>query len=151
MRSSEDVPLKQAMSMLVIPTRGRSIVDVTSRINDWLGGAGAANGLLTVVIRHTSASLIVQENTDPDVRKDLLDHFDVLAPRDARYRHDLEGPDDMPAHIKSALTQTSLSVPVSGGALSLGTWQAIYVMEHRDQPHQREIALHFIGSIEDKG
>jgi secondary thiamine-phosphate synthase enzyme len=101
--------------------------------------------LLTLFIRHTSASLTIQENADPDVLRDLLDALEGLAPRDVAYAHDVEGPDDMPAHITSMLTSTSLSVPVSAGRMVLGTWQALYLIEHRDAPHSREVVLHYVG------
>jgi secondary thiamine-phosphate synthase enzyme len=106
----------------------------------------AADGLLTLFIRHTSASLTIQENADPDVLRDLADALDRFAPRKHPYRHDMEGPDDMPAHIRSMLTAASLSIPVVCGRLVLGTWQAIYLVEHRDAPHTREIALHYVGT-----
>ena len=101
--------------------------------------------MLTVFCRHTSASLMIQENADPTVRADLAAFFDRIAPEHARYAHDLEGPDDMPAHVRTALTQTSLAVPVDAGRMLLGTWQAIYLFEHRARPHEREIALHLLG------
>lgn len=122
------------------------MVDVTGRLTRWLGEEGAGDGLLTVFIRHTSASLTIQENADPDVQRDIMDALDRLAPRDAPYRHAMEGPDDMPAHIRAAVTATSLAVPVIGGRLALGTWQAVYVIEHRDRPYRRELALHFLGT-----
>ena len=111
----------------------------------WLGDIGAGEGLLTLFIRHTSASLTIQENADPDVLRDLLDALERLAPRAAGYRHASEGPDDMPGHIASMLTATSLSVPVAAGRMLLGTWQALYLIEHRDAPHRREVVLHYIG------
>ena len=118
------------------------------RVQDALGElAGAAkDGLLTLFVRHTSASLTIQENADPDVLRDLGETLEKLAPRGARYHHRLEGADDMPAHIKSMLTATSLGVPVAAGRTVLGTWQAIYLVEHRDRPHTREIVLHFTGT-----
>ena len=106
----------------------------------------AGDGLLTVFVRHTSASLAIQENADPDVRTDLLDALDRLAPEAADYRHADEGPDDMPAHVKAMLTGVSLSVPVEGGIPILGTWQALYLIEHRRAPHRREVKLHYLGS-----
>jgi secondary thiamine-phosphate synthase enzyme len=115
-------------------------------VTAWLTAIGAQDGLLTLFVRHTSASLTIQENADPDVLRDLTDALDRLAPRHARYRHSIEGPDDMPAHIRSMLTAVSLGVPLVGGQAVLGTWQAIYLIEHRDQPHEREIALHFMGT-----
>ena len=111
----------------------------------WVAAQGIATGLLTVFIRHTSASLLIQENTDPDVRRDLDAFFVRLVPEGAVYAHDDEGPDDMPAHIRAALGQTSIGIPVQGGRMALGTWQGLYVYEHRAAPHRRELALHLIG------
>ncbi|MEF2072218.1 secondary thiamine-phosphate synthase enzyme YjbQ [Consotaella aegiceratis] len=119
--------------------------DVTRPVADELAAIGAGDGLLTVFIRHTSASLTIQENADPDVRADLVDALDRLAPEDAPYRHTIEGPDDMPAHIKTVLTGVNLSIPVIGGRMALGTWQGIYVVEHRARSHERELVLHFLG------
>ena len=138
--------LQQAHDAIVVATRAPGFTDLTGEVARWLSRIGAMDGLVTLFVRHTSASLTIQENADADVRRDLLDALDRLAPRTARYRHNLEGLDDMPAHIRSMLTTTSLSVPVLGGKPVLGTWQAIYLIEHRDAPHAREIALHFIGS-----
>jgi secondary thiamine-phosphate synthase enzyme len=118
---------------------------VTDSVRRFVSSAGIDSGLLTLFIPHTSASLLIQENADPDVLRDLGDAFDKLAPRDADYRHTTEGPDDMPAHIRSALTQVSLSIPIESGALALGVWQAIYLFEHRDAPHRRNLMLHIIG------
>ncbi len=137
----------QHVGTIALNTRGRAFVDVTGQVADWLAARSAADGLLTLFLRHTSASLTVQENADPDVLHDLADTLDRLAPRDLPYRHASEGPDDMPAHIRAMLTTTSLSVPVEAGRMLLGVWQAIYLVEHRDRPHQREIALHFIGEV----
>ncbi len=120
--------------------------DCTRRVVDWLADLGLRDGLLTVFVRHTSASLVIQENADPDVGRDLEAFLNRLVPEgDALYRHVLEGPDDMPAHVRAALTQTHLSIPVSGGRMVLGTWQGIYLFEHRRSPHERQIALHVIG------
>lgn len=132
---------------IVIPTRGQGLYEFTGEAAAFVRQAGADIGLLTIFVRHTSCSLLVQENADPDVRRDLDAFFRRLAPPaddpSMRYLvHRLEGPDDMPAHIKSALTATSLSVPVTGGRLALGAWQGIYLFEHRDAPHKREIVLH---------
>jgi secondary thiamine-phosphate synthase enzyme len=137
--------LRQALDRLRIDTRGQGFVDVTRALSDWVERQGIKDGLLTIWCRHTSASLLVQENADPDVRADLQAFFRRLAPEEAAYRHSEEGPDDMPAHIRAAVLPTQLSVPVQGGRLPLGTWQAIYLVEHRRAPHQREIALHLIG------
>ena len=137
--------LAQASGEVVVRTSGLGFTDVTGELSAWLAGEGAEEGLLTVLIRHTSASLTIQENADPDVLADLGDALSRLSPRYANYRHRAEGSDDMPAHIRSALTDTTLSLPVLGGRLRLGTWQAVYVAEHRDAPHRRRLALHFIG------
>jgi secondary thiamine-phosphate synthase enzyme len=138
--------MRQALHRIPIQTRGQGLVELTARIADWVRAQRITTGLLTVFCRHSSASLVIQENASPDVRRDLQEFFGKLVPEGrGLYRHDEEGPDDMPAHIKSALTQTQLSIPVEGGRLLLGTWQGIYLFEHRDAPHRREIALHLIG------
>jgi secondary thiamine-phosphate synthase enzyme len=137
--------MKQKRRTLTISTRGSGFTDVTGDVRRFVAEADIATGLLTLFIPHTSASLLIQENADPDVLHDLKVAFSGLAPRDADYRHTTEGPDDMPAHIRAALLQTSLSVPVAAGAPVLGQWQAIYLFEHRDAPHRREIVLHLIG------
>jgi len=139
--------IEQAHHTISLATRGPGFTDVTHQALAWLAGVGAQDGLLTLFVRHTSASLTIQENADPDVLRDLTDALAALAPRGTRYRHDTEGPDDMPGHIKSMLTAVSLAVPVVGGAPVLGTWQAIYLIEHRDAPHTREIALHYVGTL----
>ncbi len=139
--------LAQASRSLTVETRGPGFTTVTRPIRAWLAEIGASEGLLTVFIRHTSASLTIQENADPDVLRDLTETLDKLAPGDAPYHHQEEGPDDMPAHIKAMLTSTSLAIPVRGGAPLLGTWQDVYVIEHRARPHARELALHFLGSF----
>jgi secondary thiamine-phosphate synthase enzyme len=133
-------------SQLTVPTRGIGFVDITAEVAAFLAEAGAREGAVTVFIRHTSASLTIQENADPTVLDDLTTVLDRLAPEDAGWRHDTEGPDDMPAHIKTMLTATSLQIPVLSGELALGTWQAIYLIEHRLRPHRREIVLQFMGS-----
>lgn len=146
--SSEPITgLAQASHSLFVKARAPGFEDVTRPIGAWLADIGAREGLLTVFIRHTSASLTIQENADPDVQRDLVETLDRLAPQNAPYHHHVEGPDDMPAHIKAMLTSTSLSIPVRGGAPVLGTWQGIYLIEHRTRPRQREIALHFLGSL----
>jgi secondary thiamine-phosphate synthase enzyme len=137
--------MKQKSHRLKIETRGQGFTDVTGDVRRFVAAAGIESGVLTLFIPHTSASLLIQENADPDVLRDLADAYDRLAPRDARYRHDTEGPDDMPAHIRSALSATSLSIPVEKGEPVLGTWQAIYLFEHRDKRHSRELVLHLIG------
>ncbi len=139
--------IEQAQHRLTIATRGPGFTDVTGRVGAWLAAIGAGDGLLTLFVRHTSASLTIQENADPDVLRDLSESLEKLAPRGARYHHSVEGPDDMPAHIKSMLTSTSLGVPVTGGSAVLGTWQAIYLIEHRDRPHSREIVLQYTGTL----
>ncbi len=139
----------QAFGMLAVETRGRGMVEQTAAVQRWLAENRVREGLLTLFIRHTSASLLIQENADPDVQTDLIEALERLAPRDHAYVHDVEGPDDMPAHIKSALTATSLSIPVQAGRMLLGTWQGIYVVEHRDRPHRREVVLHFLGTFGD--
>ena len=138
--------MKQAIYTLSVPTSGAALYDITRPISDWTGQQGIATGLLTVWCRHTSASLLVQENADADVRADLLEFFRRVVPEGRHYRHDTEGPDDMPAHIKAALTQTSLSIPIRQGRPSLGTWQAVYLFEHRAQQQTRSLDLHVIGS-----
>ena len=128
---------------LQVDTRGKGLYEITDSVERWLAQQGAAAGLLTVFIQHTSASLTIQENADPDVVHDLNEFFGRIAPEDNRlYRHTTEGPDDMPAHIRSALTLTQLSIPVDQGRMTLGTWQGIYVFEHRARPHRRSVVLH---------
>ena len=137
--------MKQQHAMITVSTRGPGFTDLTDKVRRFVHDAGIETGLLTLFLPHTSASLLIQENADPDVLRDLADAFTRLAPRDADYRHTTEGPDDMPAHIRAALTQTSLSIPVMKRAPALGTWQAIYLFEHRDALHARELMLHVIG------
>jgi secondary thiamine-phosphate synthase enzyme len=137
--------MKQLHATITVSTRGPGFTDLTDKVRRFVRDAGIETGLLTLFLPHTSASLLIQENADPDVLRDLADAFSGLAPRDADYRHTTEGPDDMPAHIRAALTQTSLSIPVMKRAPALGTWQAIYLFEHRDAPHARELVLHVIG------
>jgi secondary thiamine-phosphate synthase enzyme len=136
--------VKQHIGEISIETRGRGFTDVTARLSGFVAESGGGDGLLTALLRHTSASLVIQENADPDVLKDLADALSGLAPEGAAYRHDAEGPDDMPAHIKAALTAPSVAIPVMDGRLMLGTWQAVYVAEHRAAPHRRRIALHYL-------
>jgi secondary thiamine-phosphate synthase enzyme len=133
-------------SLLTIQTKGRGFIDLTAEVAQFVNEAGASAGAVTLFIRHTSASLTIQENADPSVLDDLLTALDRLAPEDAGWRHDAEGPDDMPAHVKTMLTATSLHIPVLESELALGTWQAIYLIEHRARPHRREIVLQFIGA-----
>ena len=132
-------------SRLTVQSSGRGFVDLTAEIAGFVRDAGAIEGTVTLFIRHTSASLTIQENADPSVLKDLTTVLDRLAPEGAGWRHDTEGPDDMPAHVKTMLTATSLQIPVLDGELALGTWQAIYLIEHRARPHRREIVLQFAG------
>ena len=133
-------------SLLTVQTTGRKFVDLTAEIAGFVKDAGAREGAVTLFIRHTSASLTIQENADPTVLADLTTALGRLAPERAGWRHDTEGPDDMPAHIKTMLTACSLHIPVLKGELALGTWQAIYLIEHRSRSHRREIVLQFIGA-----
>jgi len=138
--------MKQAATSFTIGTRGKGLYEFTEEVETWVAAQGAQTGLVTLFIRHTSASLTIQENADPDVVADLNDWFGRLVQeRDPHFRHTLEGPDDMPAHIRAALTATQLSVPVLHGRLALGTWQGIYVFEHRRAPHRRVVAAHLMG------
>ena len=131
---------------LSVPTRGKGLYEITRDVADWLGRQGVAQGLLTLFVQHTSASLTIQENADADVLRDLTAFFGRLAPEDNRlYRHTVEGADDMPAHIRSALTLTSLSIPVQEGRMALGAWQGIFVFEHRSATHRRSVLLHLLG------
>jgi secondary thiamine-phosphate synthase enzyme len=132
-------------SLLTVQTSGRGFTDLTAEIAKFVKDARAKEGAVTLFIRHTSASLTIQENADPTVLEDLTTALDRLAPEDAGWRHDTEGPDDMPAHIKTMLTATSLHIPVLKSELMLGTWQAVYLIEHRSRPHRREIVLQFAG------
>jgi secondary thiamine-phosphate synthase enzyme len=134
-----------ATSVLTVPTRGEGFVDITNEVARFLREAGGEAGSVSLFIRHTSASLTIQENADPDVLADLITALRRLAPADGGWRHTTEGPDDMPAHIKTMLTCVSLQIPVIGGSLALGTWQAIYLIEHRARPHSREIVMQFMG------
>jgi secondary thiamine-phosphate synthase enzyme len=134
-----------ASSLLTVQTPGCGFTDLTGEAAKFVAEAGARDGALTLFIRHTSASLTIQENADPSVLVDLTTALSRLAPENAGWTHDTEGPDDMPAHVKTMLTQTSLQVPVLNGKLMLGTWQAIYLIEHRKRPHRREVVLQFIG------
>ncbi len=138
--------MRQALHQFEVDTSGRGLVEITSTIADWLGTRSVATGLLTVFCRHTSASLLVQENADPDVRRDLEAYFARIAPEQpGRYVHDTEGADDMPAHLRNALTQVQLSIPVAAGRMVLGTWQGVYLFEHRRAPNRREVVIHLIG------
>jgi secondary thiamine-phosphate synthase enzyme len=139
--------LVQASHALVVPTRGKGFVELTRALAGWLDSIGADAGLLTVFVSHTSASLTIQENADPNVRRDLLDALEILAPADRNYAHAEEGPDDMPSHIKAMLTPVSLSIPIQDGRMTLGTWQGVYLIEHRNAFHQRNVALSYIGEV----
>jgi secondary thiamine-phosphate synthase enzyme len=138
--------VRQELNEFVVATRGRGLYELTDEVVGWVRAAAIDRGLLTLHVRHTSASLLIQENADPEVRRDLERYFSRLVPDgDALFRHDSEGPDDMPAHVRSALTATTLSLPVASGAPALGTWQGIYLYEHRLAPHRRRIAAHLLG------
>lgn len=140
-------PIRQSAHELAVATRGRGFYEITRELSALVGAAGLRTGLATVHIRHTSASLLIQENADPEVRRDLERFFARLAPDgDGLFRHTCEGDDDMPAHIRTALTNVNLSIPILDGRLALGTWQGIFVWEHRTAPHRREVAVHLIGS-----
>lgn len=138
--------MQQAVTAIRVTTRGKGLFEITSEVEGWLSRQRVNTGLLTLFIRHTSASLTVQENADPDVIADLNDWFGRLVKEgDPHFRHTLEGADDMPAHIRSALTAVQIAVPVMNGRMVLGTWQGIYVFEHRKMPHRREVVLHLLG------
>ena len=138
--------MRQALHRVDIPTRGKGLVMFTDTVRQWVAETGIETGLLTIRCQHTSASLTVQENADPTVREDIRRFFEALVPEaPGRYIHDDEGPDDMPAHLRSMLTQTQLSIPVADGQPVLGLWQGLYLFEHRRQPHRRQIVLHLIG------
>lgn len=137
--------LRQSSALLPIRAVRRGLNEITREVGDFVAKSGITEGLLTIFCRHTSASLLIQENAAPAAARDLEAYFARLAPEGGHYEHDDEGPDDMPAHLRSALTATQLSIPVSKGRLMLGTWQGIYLFEHRREPHEREIALHLVG------
>ena len=138
--------MRQASHTLTLRTAGRGLVEITAEVAAWVTDQTMETGLLTLFCRHTSASLLIQENADPDVQTDLEAFFETIAPEDPRrYVHNAEGPDDMPSHLRAALTQVQLSIPVASGRMALGTWQGIYLFEHRRAPHRREVAMHLIG------
>lgn len=137
--------MRQAVGELTIGTNGPGLIEATRAITDWVSDQGMREGLLTIFCRHTSASLLIQENAAPAARRDLERYFQRVAPQGDDYEHDDEGPDDMPAHLRAALTQTSLTIPLAGGRLALGTWQGIHLFEHRHAPQRRQVALHLIG------
>lgn len=139
--------MRQFHTTFHIATQGKGLYDFTAEVIGWAGSQGIRDGLLTLFVRHTSASLVVQENADPDVQSDLERFFSRLVPEnDPLYRHTMEGPDDMPAHVRAALTLTQVSIPVQAGALVLGTWQGIYLFEHRRRGHRRQVAAHLLGA-----
>ena len=139
--------MKQATAEIEIASPAPGLHEVTDEVRRWVDGQGMTEGLLTLFCRHTSASLLIQENAAPAARRDLEAYFARIAPEDPNaYEHDDEGPDDMPAHLRAALTQIQLSIPLIGGRLALGTWQGIYLFEHRRRPHRRRLALHLIGA-----
>ena len=138
--------LAQTSTIFTVETRGRGLVEFTRPVSQWVAQSGFETGLLTLFVRHTSASLLIQENADPDVRADLDRFFARLVPDgDPLFRHVDEGPDDMPSHIRTALTAVQVSIPLAGGRLVLGSWQGIYLWEHRHQPHRRQVAAHLLG------
>jgi secondary thiamine-phosphate synthase enzyme len=139
-----------ATARLNVATSGEGFVDITREAARFLERIGARDGALFLFIRHTSASLVIQENADPDVQIDLVAALDRLAPADAGWVHDAEGPDDMPGHVKSMLNGVSLHIPVIDGTMALGTWQGVYVAEHRARPHQREVVLQFLGRVAER-
>jgi secondary thiamine-phosphate synthase enzyme len=141
------VPDRVATATLAVETPGEGFCEITAEVARFLADVGARDGALFLYLRHTSASLVIQENADPDVQTDLRTALRRLAPNDAGWVHDTEGPDDMPAHVKAMLNGISLHVPVMGGKPALGTWQGIYVAEHRSRPHRRDVILQFIGSV----
>ncbi|MGP0629971.1 secondary thiamine-phosphate synthase enzyme YjbQ [Nitrospina sp. 32_T5] len=138
--------MQQRTHEFTVATRGRGLHNINATLVDWVEQQGLATGLLSVFLRHTSASLVIQENADPDVLHDLDAYLTRLVPDgDPKYRHDAEGPDDMPAHIRAALTQTQIAIPLVKGRLTLGTWQDVYLFEHRTEPHRRKVVLHLMG------
>jgi secondary thiamine-phosphate synthase enzyme len=143
---SSAVPQLIARATLCVDTNGPGLIEITADAAEFLRKSAAGDGVLLVFLRHTSASLTIQENADPDVRRDLVTALQRLAPEDAGWVHDTEGPDDMPAHVKAMLTGVSLHIPVEAGRLVLGTWQGVYLIEHRRQPHAREVVFQFLGA-----
>jgi len=137
--------MQQTLSILTFPTQGVGLYEVTGQIDDWLAGTGISRGLLTLFCQHTSAGLLITENASPAVHRDLVNWFAAAAPEGAGYEHSTEGPDDMPAHIKTMLGGNSLTVPVADGRMLLGTWQGVFVAEHRAHPHRRSVAVHIVG------
>ena len=138
--------LRQASTTFTLSTSGPGLTEFTDEVARWLEASGIAEGPLTLFCRHTSASLLITENASSAVHRDLVRWLDRVAPESERYEHDCEGPDDMPAHLKAALTGVSLAIPVQGGRMALGTWQGVFLAEHRARPHQREVAAHILGA-----
>ncbi|QIK95705.1 YjbQ family protein [Sphingomonas sp. HDW15A] len=138
--------MRQSHYTLLVETHGKGLVDITAEVKRWVADQGMSDGLLTLFCRHTSASLLIQENAAPAARRDLEVYFERVAPENAGYEHDDEGSDDMPAHIRSALTPTSVTIPLLGGGLVLGTWQGIFLFEHRRSAHRRMVVLHLMGN-----
>jgi secondary thiamine-phosphate synthase enzyme len=145
LKKGAEVGMRQATGHIEVTTRGKGLTEITGPVTGWVAEQGIGSGLLTLFCRHTSCSLLIQENADPDVRRDIESFFDTIAPEDAGYAHDTEGPDDMPAHLRAALTAVSLSIPIEGAKPALGTWQGIYLFEHRRRSHRREVMLHLMG------
>jgi secondary thiamine-phosphate synthase enzyme len=140
--------VRQSIHELVVPTRGRGFTEITGEVHAVVRATGCESGIMTLLLQHTSASLLIQENADPEVRRDLERFFArLVADGDPLFRHTCEGPDDMPAHVRAALTTVNLSVPFQQGRLTLGTWQGIYVWEHRHAPHRRRLVLHVLGEV----
>ena len=137
--------MEQYIETISLATKGQGLYEITSKISEWLSKQKIKKGLLTIFLQHTSCSLIIQENADPDVKKDLKKFFDQIAPESNNYNHQSEVPDDMHAHIKSSLMQTHLSIPIENNQMVLGTWQGVYIFEHRNKSHNRKIKLHCIG------
>ena len=145
-RGGQNGSVSTANTILTVSTRGKGLYSFTRPVQEWLSKQSVREGLLTVFVQHTSCSLVIQENADPDVMLDMRDFFERLVPEDGEgFRHTLEGPDDMTSHIRSALTQTSVTVPVIGGRMALGTWQGLYVFEHRVRPNERRVVLQLLG------
>jgi secondary thiamine-phosphate synthase enzyme len=138
--------MRQAARTLTVQTRGAGLVEITGEVAAWTAEQGMTTGLLTLFCRHTSASLLIQENAAPDVARDIEAYFAQIAPESPAYRHQDEGPDDMPAHLRAALTQVQLTIPLVSGRLALGTWQGLWLFEHRVRPHRREVVLHLMGA-----
>ena len=137
--------MRQYQTVVTVPTKGKRLHEITGEVRQVVVGSGVGVGLCTVFVRHTSASLTIQENADPSVQRDLADFMTRLVPEQGGYLHSSEGPDDMPAHIRSALTSTSEQIPVTDGRLALGTWQGLYLWEHRQRPHRRQVIIHIVG------